>query len=120
MAKMIRSFRFKMIMLLIMSMICSGVLTFALYKMLQLYYKSEVKLEDSLARFRHMIGSVGDLNFFLIFFIPLAILFSSSLPNPMPPISGRFPSIFICWQTAISKAGLLSPRTTSSRTLPQT
>ncbi|AIQ17713.1 histidine kinase [Paenibacillus sp. FSL H7-0357] len=82
MAKMIRSFRFKMIMLLIMSMICSGVLTFALYKMLQLYYKSEVKLEDSLARFRHMIGSVGDLNFFLIFFIPLAILFFFLFTKP--------------------------------------
>ncbi|MEK4064358.1 MULTISPECIES: sensor histidine kinase [Paenibacillus] len=82
MAKMIRSFRFKMILMLIMSMFCSGVLTFALYKVLQLYYQSEVKLEDKLARFRYMIGSVGDLNFFLILFIPLAILFFFLFTKP--------------------------------------
>lgn len=82
MAKMIRSFRFKMILLLVLSMMCSGALTYALYKALQRYYQSEVKLEDPLARYRHMISSVGDLNFFLIFFIPLAILFFFLFTKP--------------------------------------
>lgn len=82
MAKMIRSFRFKMILLLILSMFCSGALTFGLYKALQLYYTSEVKLEDPLVRYRYMIANVGDLNFFLLFFIPLAILFFFLFTKP--------------------------------------
>ncbi|KAI7247512.1 hypothetical protein KC345_g11955, partial [Hortaea werneckii] len=76
------TFRFKMISLLVLSMICSGAITFALYKGLQLYYYSNVKLEDPLARFRWMIASFGDLNFFLIFFIPLALLFFFLFTKP--------------------------------------
>lgn len=81
MAKMIRSFRFQMIVLLGLSMLLSGVLTFILYKVLQLYY-SGVRAEDPLAKFRHFISNIGDFNFFLIFFIPLAIVFFFFLTKP--------------------------------------
>ncbi len=43
--------------------------------MLQLYYHSQVKFEDYERRIRYFIREVGDVNFFLIFFVPLAILF---------------------------------------------
>ena len=82
MANLFRSFRFKMISLLILSMICSGALTYGLYRALQQYYYSEVMAEDQLARFRWLIGSIGDLNFFLIFFIPLALLFFFLFTKP--------------------------------------
>ncbi|CAH1190524.1 Adaptive-response sensory-kinase SasA [Paenibacillus auburnensis] len=82
MAKLFRSFRFTMILLLVLSMLCSGTLTYALYKVLQTYYVSQVKAEDSLARFRYIIGNIGDLNFFLIFFIPLALLFFFLFTKP--------------------------------------
>ncbi|NOU94698.1 vancomycin resistance histidine kinase VanS [Paenibacillus sp. LMG 31456] len=81
MAKMLRSFRSKMIVLLGLSMLLSGIITFALYKVLQLYYEG-VRAEDSLAKFRHIIYNFGDLNFFLIIFIPLAILFFFFLTKP--------------------------------------
>lgn len=82
MAKMTRSFRFKMISLLVLSMFCSGAITYILYKLLQQYYHSEVRVEDPLAQVRRMINSIGDLNFFLIVFIPLAILFFFIFTKP--------------------------------------
>ncbi|RAV11744.1 sensor histidine kinase [Paenibacillus contaminans] len=82
MANILRSFRFKMILLFGLSMLLSGAVTFTLYKALQLYYRSNVLAEDPLARYRSMINSVGDINFFLIFFIPLAFLFFFFLTKP--------------------------------------
>ncbi|KHL95770.1 histidine kinase [Paenibacillus sp. IHB B 3415] len=82
MANLFRSFRFKMIFLLMLSMACSGAVTFVLYKSLQIYYTSQVKFEDKLTRFRYMIANFGDLNFFLIFFIPLALLFFFLFTKP--------------------------------------
>jgi two-component system sensor histidine kinase VanS len=81
MAKMIRSFRFKMILLLGLSMLLSGSLVFILYKLLQLYY-SGVRAEEPLAKVRMLILRFGDLNFFLMIFIPLAILFFFFLTKP--------------------------------------
>ncbi|NOV03058.1 HAMP domain-containing sensor histidine kinase [Paenibacillus planticolens] len=81
MAKMMRSFRFKMIVLLGLSLLFSGIITFLLYKVLQLYYMG-VRVDEPLAKFRHMIYNFGDLNFFLIVFIPLAILFFFFLTKP--------------------------------------
>ncbi|MBP1964552.1 HAMP domain-containing sensor histidine kinase [Paenibacillus aceris] len=81
MAKMLRSFRFKMIVLLGLSMLLSGIITFLLYKVLQLYYTG-VRAEDPLAKFRHLISNFGDFNFFLIVFIPLAIIFFFFLTKP--------------------------------------
>lgn len=74
MAKMIRSFRFKMIQLFVLSTLCSGTITYLIYKVLQLYYHT-TKLEDPLTKFRFFMRDVGDLNFFLIIFIPLSFYF---------------------------------------------
>ncbi|MEX2461626.1 MAG: HAMP domain-containing sensor histidine kinase [Paenibacillaceae bacterium] len=81
MAKMVRSFRSKMIVLLGLSMLLSGTIIFILYKVLQFYYVG-VRAEDPLAKFRQIINNLGDLNFFLIVFIPLAILFFFFLTKP--------------------------------------
>ncbi|MEC0089474.1 HAMP domain-containing sensor histidine kinase [Paenibacillus macquariensis] len=81
MANMIRSFRSKMIVLLGLSMLFSGAITFIIYKALQLYYV-KVRFEDPLAQVRKVISNFGDLNFFLILFIPLAILFFFFLTKP--------------------------------------
>jgi signal transduction histidine kinase len=62
-------------MLLGLSMFLSGIITYLLYNALRLYYRSQVKLENPLANIRYFIGSIGDLNFFLLIFIPLSILF---------------------------------------------
>ncbi|WP_232698064.1 HAMP domain-containing sensor histidine kinase [Brevibacillus daliensis] len=75
MAKMLRSFRFNMILLLGVSLILSGTITYLLYKILQLYYHSNVRFEDNLHNVRKIIQTIGDINVFLIIFIPLAILF---------------------------------------------
>ncbi|PQP83500.1 vancomycin resistance histidine kinase VanS [Paenibacillus sp. PCH8] len=69
-----RSFRTTMIMLLGLSMLASGAITYGVYKLLQAYY-SGVRLEDQLAEYRHFMRSIGDIYFFLLLFIPLAILF---------------------------------------------
>ena len=63
-------------------MLLSGTITYVIYKALQLYYYKSVRHEDSLAYFRQMVRNFGDLNFFLIFFIPLAILFFFLLTKP--------------------------------------
>ncbi|MFP3380988.1 vancomycin resistance histidine kinase VanS, partial [Bacillus sp. SIMBA_069] len=64
MAKIIRRFRFKMIALLGLSMLFSGIITYSLYKVLQLYYRSQVRFENPLRPFRYFIREVGDINFF--------------------------------------------------------
>ncbi|MDD9270791.1 sensor histidine kinase [Paenibacillus sp. GCM10023248] len=81
MANIIRSFRFTMIMLLGLSMLISGAITYILYKVLQLYYTG-VRAEEPLAQYRRIIREIGDLNFFMIVFIPLAILFFFFLTKP--------------------------------------
>ncbi|MGG1519094.1 HAMP domain-containing sensor histidine kinase [Paenibacillus oryzisoli] len=81
MANIMRSFRFKMLMLLGLSMGLSGTLVYLLYKALQIYYAG-VRREDSLARVRRAIYEFGDLNFFLLLFIPLAIMFFFFLTKP--------------------------------------
>ncbi|MBY0206860.1 HAMP domain-containing sensor histidine kinase [Paenibacillus cucumis (ex Kampfer et al. 2016)] len=69
-----RSFRTTMIMMLGLSMLASGVVTFIVYKLLQMYYAG-VRREDPLAEYRNMMRSIGDLYVFMLLFIPLAILF---------------------------------------------
>ncbi len=75
MGKFLRSFRTQMIIRLCISMAAAGGLTYALYKILQFYYQSEVKAEDSLAQIRRMIAAIGDINFFLLIFVPLSVVF---------------------------------------------
>ncbi|MBU5350104.1 sensor histidine kinase [Paenibacillus lautus] len=82
MANLIQSFRSKMIVLFGLSMLLSGIIMFALYKILQYYYRTQVKFEDPLAYVRLFIRTVGDINFFLIFFIPLAVFFFFLLTKP--------------------------------------
>ncbi|OXM15559.1 sensor histidine kinase [Paenibacillus herberti] len=83
MSKGMRSFRARMILLLGLSMLFSGIVTYALYKALQFYYLSDVRYEDdTLANLRHFIRSIGDLNFFLIIYVPLTIAFFYLLMAP--------------------------------------
>lgn len=63
-----------MILLLGLSMLASGAITFGVYKVMQYYYTG-VRAEDQLAEYRHFMRSIGDIYFFLILFIPLATLF---------------------------------------------
>ncbi|MCQ6566944.1 ATP-binding protein [Bacillus mycoides] len=82
MAKTMRSFRSKMIMLFALSMILAGGVTYLIYGGLRLYYKLAVRYEDPLAQFRSMVRQIGDINFFLIVFIPLSIMFFFFLTRP--------------------------------------
>lgn len=77
-----RSFRSKMIMLFALSMILAGGVTYLIYEGLRLYYKLAVRYEDPLAQFRSMVRQIGDINFFLIVFIPLSIMFFFFLTRP--------------------------------------
>ncbi|QMV40681.1 sensor histidine kinase [Cohnella cholangitidis] len=69
------SFRSKMLLLFGFSMLASGILTYLLYKGLQVYYHEHVRAEDPIVRLRTLMNNVGDINFFMIVFIPLAVLF---------------------------------------------
>lgn len=74
MAKMIRSFRFKMIQLFGLSMLFSAILTYTLYKSIQLYYYT-TKFEYPTTQIRYFMRDIGDVNFFMLIFIPLSFLF---------------------------------------------
>ncbi|MFE0506966.1 ATP-binding protein [Peribacillus butanolivorans] len=82
MVKIFRSFRSKMIVLFGLSMLFSGIITYLIFKGLQLYYHTMVRYEDPLARFRLFINNIGDINFFLLLFIPLSIFFFFVLTKP--------------------------------------
>lgn len=72
MGKLLRSFRFKMILLLACSMLLSGIITYSLFKALQLYYHT-TRFEDPFTGVRYFMRDVGDIYFFLIIYIPLTI-----------------------------------------------
>jgi len=82
MAKIIRSFRSKIIVLFGLSMLLSGIITYLIYKGLQLYYHTMVRRGDPSAILRQFIDRIGDFNFFFILFISLAILFFYLLTKP--------------------------------------
>jgi len=75
MAKMLHSFRVKMILNMGFSMLLSGTITFGIYKVLQYYYYHYVRWDDPLAALRTQIRNIGDIYFFLLLFIPMSILF---------------------------------------------
>ncbi|HAM82043.1 sensor histidine kinase [Ornithinibacillus bavariensis] len=75
MVKFSRSFRSKMIIIFGLSMLLSGTITFIIYKTLQFFYYTIVDYESPFAHFRKIIREIGDINFFLLIFIPLSILF---------------------------------------------
>lgn len=68
------SFRSKMVVLFGLSMLVSGIITFLIYKGLQAYYRQNAFFGDSLSFFRSAMRSIGDVNVFLLIFIPLSIL----------------------------------------------
>lgn len=82
MGKMLRGFRAKMILLLVLSMLLSSVITYLLYKILQLYYYTSVSYGDTLAYLRKIIENIGDFNFFLLVFILLSIYFFFLFTKP--------------------------------------
>lgn len=69
-------------MLLMASMLVSFGITFLIYKALQGYYYTVVKYEDPLTQVRDVIRDFGDVNTFLIIFVPLAILFFFLFTKP--------------------------------------
>lgn len=75
MGKMVRSFRSKMVLLFGLSMIFSGLITFIVFKSLQFYYHANVQYGDRLEYYRKMMKQFGDINVFLLLFIPLSFLF---------------------------------------------
>ncbi|WP_040205728.1 sensor histidine kinase [Neobacillus jeddahensis] len=82
MGKFVRSFRSKMILLFGLSMILAGLITYLLFKGLQFYYHSVVRFGDRLAFYRQAMNEIGDINVFLLLFIPLSILFFYILTKP--------------------------------------
>lgn len=77
-----RGFRARMVRLFGLSMIAAGILTYALYKILQHYYRGNVRYGDKAAAWRGLIREIGDLNFFLIVFIPLSFVIFFLLTKP--------------------------------------
>jgi signal transduction histidine kinase len=76
MAKIVRSFRSKMLFLFGLSMLFSGMISLTIFKALQYYYRTKnVQIGEPLARYRQMIREIGDINVFLLLFIPLSIMF---------------------------------------------
>lgn len=75
MAKAVRGFRSKMVLLFGLSMLFAGIITYSIFKGLQIYYHTYVQFGDRLTFYRRLMNEIGDINFFLLLFIPLSILF---------------------------------------------
>lgn len=75
MVKMVHSFRSKMVLLFGLSMIFSGIITYIVFKSLQLYYHSNAQYGDQLEYYRKILNRFGDINVFLLIFIPLSFMF---------------------------------------------
>lgn len=71
-----------MVLIFGLSMILSAAITYMIFKGLQWYYHNWVDWGDPLAVLRLFISRIGDINFFLMFFIPLSILFFYLLTKP--------------------------------------
>ncbi|MED2765453.1 HAMP domain-containing sensor histidine kinase [Bacillus thuringiensis] len=83
MAKIMRSFRFKMLILFALSMVLATVVTYIMYKGL-FYYKTMVLHENPVHQFRENRMAFGDLSMllFLLSVILLSILFFFLLTKP--------------------------------------
>ncbi len=82
MIKMIRSFRSMMVLLFGLSMFLSGIITYLIFKGLQFYYHTYVQFGETLFFYRQFLNNIGDINFFLLIFIPLSFLFFYLLTKP--------------------------------------
>ncbi|SFB41473.1 Signal transduction histidine kinase [Cohnella sp. OV330] len=86
------SFRSKMILLLGLSMLTSFLITYLVYRGLQSYYRQNAYYGDSLNAFRNIMRSIGDVNVFLIIFIPLSVLFFFLYTKPYATYFNRISS----------------------------
>ncbi|QHT63655.1 HAMP domain-containing histidine kinase [Paenibacillus lycopersici] len=69
------SFRSKMLLLLGLSLLLSGIILFLIYRALESYYLSHIRFaNDPLFQLRQFIANVGDFKFALLMMIPLTIL----------------------------------------------
>lgn len=75
MVKVVRSFRSMMVLLFGLSMLLSGIITYLIFKGLQFYYHTYVQFGETLFFYRQILNHIGDINFFLLIFIPLSFLF---------------------------------------------
>jgi Signal transduction histidine kinase len=71
-----------MVRLFGLSMLAAGIVTYALYRILQHYYRGNVQYGDTAAAWRGIIREIGDLNFFLIVFLPLSFVIFFLLTKP--------------------------------------
>lgn len=81
MFKVFRSFRSRMVLLFSLSMLFSGIITYLIYKVLQLFYHTFAEYGDGLSLFRQMINNIGDIKVFFLIFAPLSFLFFYLLTN---------------------------------------
>lgn len=65
-----------------LSMLISASTTYLLYLALRQYYRSYVYMEDPLAGWRHWMAEIGDLNVFLMIFIPQSIIMFYLITRP--------------------------------------
>ncbi|THF74042.1 sensor histidine kinase [Cohnella fermenti] len=77
-----RSFRTNILGIFGLSMLTSAALTYLLYRLLQNYYRKNARVGDTMDLLRSVLYKVGDLNFFLLIFLPLAILFFYLFTKP--------------------------------------
>ncbi|MBB6637201.1 sensor histidine kinase [Cohnella thailandensis] len=77
-----RSFRTNILGIFGLSMLASAALTYLLYRLLQNYYRKNARMGDTMDLLRSILNKVGDLNFFLLIFLPLAILFFYLFTKP--------------------------------------
>lgn len=63
-------------------MLLSGICTYLIYKALQLYYHTIPDYKDVMFYVRELIRYIGDVNVFLIIFIPLAVWFFFFFTKP--------------------------------------
>lgn len=75
MGKAVRSFRSMMVLLFGLSMLLSGTITYLIFRGLQFYYHTYVQFGETLFFYRQILKDTGDINFFLLIFIPLSFLF---------------------------------------------
>lgn len=76
-------FRTKLLLLLALSMLCSGVSTYVVYRLLESYYLNKARFaNDPLFQLRRFIDGIGDFRFALLLVIPLTMLFFYLLTKP--------------------------------------
>ncbi|MFC4810221.1 sensor histidine kinase [Paenibacillus sp. GCM10023250] len=78
------SFRVRMILFLVLSMLLAGLALFLAYKAVESYYMADTRYaDDPLFQLRHIIANgIGDFKFAMLLMIPLTILFFYLFTKP--------------------------------------